>query len=946
MADLENVIIRISVGEGTSLGRVKTKQKTWKTFRRMFARELVLVDTSCTYAQYKKLDVDAQGKKKLAAGNWMPALFKDGKRKGPNQLCRTMVAFDLDYVSIEQLDHIRDGGAPINQYAWFMHTTRSHCPEKPRVRMIVPLSREVTLDEANALTRILATYLADDPEEGIEIPDIVSMKANQVMYLPSISRDQEYWTDENDGELLDVDEFLAEHPLWDDHALLPHKESETNRGKIDPSKRMEDPREKQGYIGAFCRTYDIEDAIAEFIPDVYAQGDSTTETRYTYLLGTGSNGAVVYDEGLFIYSNHGSDPIEGAANAWDMVRIHKFGHLDKDAPSNTSLSNLPSSKAMMEMAKADTAVAAELFAHMREELDDEFEDDEDEDEDDQDDEDEDQGEDDDPSIDDLLGGGGDDADDDPSIDDLLGGGDDADEDDPFDGLLGDADEDEKPKKKKKDKADDKMAWMSDFRRKANGELEPVLNNIALICSNDPRIAKSVAYNEFTHDPYCVKPIRSKKIAMPSRELVGGEKKKGRRWEDADDAAVKLIASANAARNGYETDFSSQSIQEAVLIAGRMNPIHPVKDDIQACYERWLKEGAPTGKLDRIAIDYFGCPDTPFHRESARWFLVGAVARIYEPGCKFDQMLILEGATGAGKSTWLRNLAAGFFNEFQVDLDNLQRTVEAMRGAWFLEMDEMVKAKSSDSALLKSFLSRAIDKIRLAYAKREMEFPRQSVMVGTSNENDYLTDPTSVRRYWVWKVHPRYDEFNMIDQGKLARERHLLIGEAYQAYLDMRKAKPHAELHLGLKTNEAIREQRQIAEGSRRKTATEAIAEVIEEWLDHPVSRDEMEVQSHSQIDQEFDDDADGGERFIRNMVTAKQAYEALRKEAVLEPYRNADVRTYGKALKLIPGWSEIGQCRRHGQKAVWFFRDEDGPEWIAAPADPGDQEPDIDDLLA
>ncbi len=370
---LANVIIRISVGKGTSLGLVATKQKTWKAFRAMFDPDKVLVDTACTFAQYKALGVDEQGKKKLAAGNWMPALFADGKRKGANQKCRTMVVFDFDYVTHDQLDHIRLGLAPISDYAWFMHTTRTHCQEKPRVRMIVPIDREVSIDEANALTRILATYLADDPEEGIEIPDIVSMKANQVMYLPSRSRDQEYWTDENDAPLLSVDKFLARHPLWDDHALLPHKDSEKNRGKIDPSKRMEDPREKQGYIGAFCRVYDVEEAIAEFIPEVYAPGDgSGSDIRYTYLLGTGSHGAVVYDEGRFIYSNHGSDPIEGAANAWDMVRIHKFGHLDAGAPANTSISNLPSSKAMMDLARGDVAVTAEIHAYMSDEFDDAF----------------------------------------------------------------------------------------------------------------------------------------------------------------------------------------------------------------------------------------------------------------------------------------------------------------------------------------------------------------------------------------------------------------------------------------------------------------------------------------------------------------------------------------------------------------------------------------------
>ena len=935
MADLENVIIRISVGQGTSLGRVKTRQKTWKTFKAMFDAPKVLVDTACTFAQYQALDVDGKGKKKLAAGNWMPALFADGKRKGANQLCRTMVAFDLDYVSHEQLENIQLGLVPISEYAWFMHTTRSHCPEKPRVRMVIPIDREVSIEEANALTRILATLLADDPEEGIEIPDIVSMKANQVMYLASRSRDQEYWTDENDAELLCVDDFLASYPHWEDHALLPYKESETNRGNIDPSKRMEDPREKQGYIGAFCRTYDVEDAISEFIPDVYSPGDSTTETRYTYNLGTGSNGAVVYDEGLFIYSNHGTDPIEGAANAWDMVRLHKFGHLDKDAPANTLLGNLPSSKAMMDMAKADRTVAAELHAHMADEFDDEFDDDEDDDGDDP------------ETINDRYDPetiAPKKKDTGPSVDDLLGSDDDEDEDesdDIADGFDDDDDDDqpeEKPKKKKVD-----MSWTADFRKKANDDLEPVLNNLALICENDLRLKDSIGYNEFTMDPVCLKQIKAKKIKLPSPALNIREKKTGRKWTDADDASIKLLASGNAGRNGYECDFSSQAVQEAVLIAGRANTIHPVKDYIEECHRRWLKAGSPTGRIDRLAQEYLRSPDTVFHRESSRMFLIAAVARIYEPGCKFDHMVIIQGDTGGGKSTFFRVLFNGFFSEFRVDIDKIDRAVEAMRGNWCMEMAEMAKAKKADANTLKDFLSAQVDTIRLAYAKRETDFPRQSVMGATSNDDDFLSDPTSVRRYWVWRTDTH--ETDKIENKRLEKERHLYWGEAYQAYLDARAAQPYGELNLGLQTTPAIIEQRQIAEGSRRQTATESIAEVIQEWLDRPVSWDEASLEIPNEIDSEFDDENDGSARFIRNMVTPKMAFEALRNEAVLAPYRNADVRTYGKALKLVPGWTDLAKVRRHGQpQQVWFHRGEDGPLWIEAPDQPEDDE--IDNLLA
>ena len=944
MPDLENQLFKYCVGVGSGLGKVKNKKSTWERFTQQFHSENVMVDTACTFAQYQALDQDAKLPKKRAPGNWMAAQFREGKRKLTHITGRSMVVFDLDYVTPGQLDGIRYGATDLSQYAWIMHTTRAHCPEAPRVRLIVPVDRLMNAEETNAVTRLLALYLADDPDEAIEIPDLVSMRYNQTMFLPGRSRDQEYWMDRNDGLVLDVDEFLAENPGWDDFALLPYQEAEKQRAVADPNRKMEDPRDKKGLIGAWCRTYSVEEVIEEFLDDIYAPGDSTgTDTRYTYLGGSASNGAVVYDDGLILHSNHGTDPIEGSANAWDLVRIHKFGHLDIDAPSNTLLSNLPSSKRMWEFAQADTNVAAEMSANIAQEWD------EDDEEDDA------EGPTDTPAetsrkkpsrptadkeIDDLLGGGDDDEE--PEEDDESGGWDpDPDE----DGDDDDDDDDEpedKPKKKKKD-----MSWTANFRRKATGDLEPVLNNIALICENDPRIKRAVAFNEFTQDPVCLRPITSKLITLPSRKLRKDELKRGRRWEDRDDASISIIASANAARNGYETDFSDAAIQKAVLAAGVHNTLHPVKDDIEPCWEQWKAEGSPTGYIDRLAIDYFGCPDTIFHRESSTEFLVGAIARIYEPGCKFDQMLILEGATGAGKSTFLKHLAMGHAGEFRVDLEKIDRAVEAMRGVWFCEMAEMAKAKHSDANALKDFLSAQMDKIRLAYGKRELEFPRQSVMVGTSNDNDYLSDPTSVRRYWVWKVAAMLDEFNQIDQARLLANRHRIWGEAYQTYLDRRAAQPRGELHLGLKSREAILEQRQIAEGSRRQTATEAIAESVIEWLDTPISRDEMEVQATNPGGWDFDDEDPGGVKYVRNMVTAKQAFEALRLEPVLQPYRNADVRTFGKALKLVSGWTEMGKVRRHGTKAPWFYRQKDGPEWVeSGVSGGGDSLTGDDDLLS
>jgi len=164
-----------------------------------------------------------------------------------------------------------------------------------------------------------------------------------------------------------------------------------------------------------------------------------------------------------------------------------------------------------------------------------------------------------------------------------------------------------------------------------------------------------------------------------------------------------------------------------------------------------------------------------------------------------------------------------------------------------------------------------------YGRREMEFPRQSVMIGTSNENDYLSDPTSVRRFWVWKVDPIYDEFNPIDLDRLRAERHLVWGETYQACLDLRAAQPGGELRLGLTSREAIQEQRKIAEGRRRQTATETIAEVIQDWLDTPVAASDTNPD-----DDGLGDETLGETPMVHNMVTAQICSTELHSRPQLE----------------------------------------------------------------
>ncbi|HER8036799.1 TPA: DNA primase, partial [Streptococcus pyogenes] len=157
------------------------------------------------------------------------------------------------------------------------------------------------------------------------------------------SRDAEFTFKYNDEAFLSVDEVLDTYPDWRDSSFWP--ESPTHAVKRQrEAKKQGDPLSKKGLIGAFCRNYDIRQAIATFLPEVYEEG--TTPDRYTYTEGSTANGLVIYDE-VFAYSHHGTDPVgDTLVNAYDLVRIHKFGEQDSEAKDNTPTNKLPSSKSM------------------------------------------------------------------------------------------------------------------------------------------------------------------------------------------------------------------------------------------------------------------------------------------------------------------------------------------------------------------------------------------------------------------------------------------------------------------------------------------------------------------------------------------------------------------------------------------------------------------------
>lgn len=920
----------VADGVGKGLGRIKNVRRSWRKMKAKLSDPLV--DTSVTFAQYEALDRDGRLEKKRVPGSWTPSRYKSNRRAIADLREKTLIVYDLDYITHDQLDEIRMGLAPISKYAWFMHTSRSHCPESPRARMILPISRPMKPDEAHAAFRILAQELADDPEEGIEIPDLVSFRGNQTMFWPSRSRDQEFWTDENVGEIVDVDAVLSSYPGWEDYTNLPYQGEENSRGITDPNKRMEDPHKKQEPIGAWCRSYTVQEVIENWLTDIYAPGDSETEERYTYLLGTGSNGAVVYEDGKFLHSNHGSDPVE-TANAFDLCRIHMFGHLDEGKHGNTTPGNLPSFKAMRKFAMKDRRVIAEMNSHMDDLLDDL------QDEDDEDDEVEDQRQ----GVDDLGGvdagelrdigdGPNEKGKKDDDLGDLLG-------DLPEEGSVADNDTPEK-----------KHAWRADLKRKANGELQPTLNNVVLILENDPRFKARIGFNEFSDEIAGLKPIRSPGVSTGSKPLSRAEKKYGRLWLDADDIAIRYILSLNEERKGYDCEVPINTIEQAVSVVSGSNTFNPLKSMFEAARDKYVAGGrASKGSIETVFIRYLGVPDNVYTRQASRNFMLALVARTFEPGCKFDNVVVIQGKQGGGKSTFWRIMSRDFFVELPQEFDDTKKMVESMSEALIAEMGEMAGLRKETAEKAKEFIARQVDKTRLSYDRRPKKFPRKTVLVGTSNLDKILHDPTGNRRFWV--MQDNHDESNPIDIYGLKAELNALQGEACDEYFKMREKQPTGELHLDLDNDEARAIRDQLGEQFRERHVWEKLADLIEDWLNDPQTAEE--ALGASVVDSEFDD----GELVVPNRFTRADVMDALARHPEVKAYRNLNSSGYDSALQALVDRGVVekprGKYKVDGVRRAWFVRgggETRGPLYIRAdevpePLDDGSSDHDIDDML-
>ncbi len=263
--------------------------------------------------------------------------------------------------------------------------------------------------------------------------------------------------------------------------------------------------------------------------------------------------------------------------------------------------------------------------------------------------------------------------------------------------------------------------------------------------------------------------------------------------------------------GFEP--TSKMVDEAVSAVAHRTIVHPVRD--------WLSslEWDGTPRLNLFAATYLGAPESQYAAAVGRRWLIAAVARVYQPGCKVDSLLGLDGAQGIGKSSALRLLAGNeWFADSGIEIGT-KDSYQSLRRKWIFELAELSSIRGKEIERVKNFLSSQVDTYRASYGRRTQDHPRQVVFAGSTNEQHYLADTTGSRRFWPVKC-------TAVDLDAIKRDRSQLWAEARVAY----EAKE--PWHLDTPELRAL-----AAEEAAQREEEDAWVELVGAWLDAPIRKE-------------------------------------------------------------------------------------------------------------
>lgn len=788
--------VTIAVGESRRSTQWKNKEVLWS---QLVERLSIPTKTPETVDEYRGFAKSKRDEIK-DVGGFVGGSLKGGRRKAEAIMQRRLLTLDLDDVprNADPWDTV----VLVLGCAAVLYSTHSHRPEAPRLRLVMPLSRPVSPEEYSAIARKVAQDI------GIDMCDDTTYEPHRLMYWPSASINAEYRYEVEDGPWLNADEQLARYVDWHDPSEWPIS-SRRAEALHRLASHQESPLEKSGIVGAFCRVYDIHDAIEHFLPDTYEKYD---DNRYTYKGGSTSGGLVLYDNGVFAYSHHGTDPASGKlCNAFDLVRIHLYGNLDDDTSPGTPSHKMPSFMKLQDEAMQIPEVREELAKANFERLKDRF-------------------------------------------------------DDP----------------------DEDYDWVGQLTCNKNGKFDNTINNVQLIMEHDAGLRGKYFYDTFKERMTVCGDLPWCKLADRMTTT----------WTDTDDAGLR-----NFLEIKYEI-VNTMKIGDAVLLAMQSCMRHPVREYLLSL--KW--DGV--ARADTIFIDYLGAEDIEYTRTVTRKALIGAVARIMQPGCKHDHILVLVGPQGCRKSTTLAKLGKSWFSDSFYTVQG-KEAYEQIQGFWLIEMGEMAATRKAELESIKQFVSKQSDSYRAAYAKRTQEHPRQCAFFGTTNDDEFLRDATGGRRFWPVTVTDKgretgdYFTAEIVDQVWAEIVMRYSAGENW--YLDNAKieavARQIQDAHTEMNGKQGLLEQF-VERLLPKDWATRNLSQRLAYWNDG------------------FDDEKQAGtER--RKAICALEIHCELFGGTVKD-YTPQKTREYNAMLKRLPGWkarSRINYGEIYGQQRG-FVREE------------------------
>ena len=307
------------------------------------------------------------------------------------------------------------------------------------------------------------------------------------------------------------------------------------------------------------------------------------------------------------------------------------------------------------------------------------------------------------------------------------------------------------------------------------------------------------------------------------------------------------------------------------------------------------------RIDTLLIDYFGAEDNAYTRESIRKTLVGAVARIFNPGIKFDTMLILAGRQGIGKSTFFRFLGMDWYSDSLCTFEG-KDAAELLQGYWIIEAGELTGMTKSEMNTVKQFLSKGDDVYRAAYGRRTEIHLRQCVIVGTTNETEFLKDYTGNRRFWPVDLAERAHRKNV--WRDMPAEVPQIWAEAVALYRlgEALILSPDAE-----RMAECAQEQHREASYSEG-----AIIEFLEEKVPKDWYKRSL-YQRRSWLDSEFDrGQADEGQLMYRDRICAWEIWNECFRMPGYSRMKKSDSKEINSILERLPGWERQKSAVRFG----------------------------------